>query len=183
MTEQLTCAACEIGVSWPGVEPVLPAVEERSLNSWTFREVPFLILWSKGKGHIIISWLPVLTCRGGVEGKGENWIYQSPNLFTSISSEAPRKCACSSNRNEHLSPCILPWRCSLSQPMPLYGRILLIILILNSSPVSATLWTCNLCCCCLATKSCPVLCDPMDSRLLCPPLSPGVCSNWCPLSQ
>ena len=98
MTEQLTCAACEIIVPWPGVEPVLPAVEERSLNSWTFREVPFLILWSKGKGHIIISWLPVLTCRGGVEGKGENWIYQSPNLFPSISSEAPRKCACSSNR-------------------------------------------------------------------------------------
>ena len=114
MTKQLTCAACEVLIPWPGVESVLPAVEEQSLNSWTFGEVPFLILWSKGKGYIIISWLPVLTCRGGAEGKGENWIYQSPNLFTSTSSEAPRKCTCSSNRNEHLSPCIVPWRCSLS---------------------------------------------------------------------
>ena len=76
MTEELTYAACEIIVPWPGVKSVLPAVEEQSLNSWTFREVPFLILWSKGKGCIIISWLPVLTCRGGAEGKGENWIYQ-----------------------------------------------------------------------------------------------------------
>ena len=38
---------------------------------------------------------------------------------------------------------------------------------------------------------CPTLCDPMDwhgvmpqhARFLCPPLSPGVCSNSCPLSQ
>ena len=34
-------------------------------------------------------------------------------------------------------------------------------------------------------KSCPTLCDSKElqyGRLLCPPLSPGVCSNSCPLS-
>ena len=39
---------------------------------------------------------------------------------------------------------------------------------------------------CSVTKSCLTLCDPhgpQHSRLLCPPLSPGVCSNSCPLSQ
>ena len=38
---------------------------------------------------------------------------------------------------------------------------------------------------CSVTKSCPILCDPVDlqhDRLLCPPLSPRVCSNSCPLS-
>ena len=33
------------------------------------------------------------------------------------------------------------------------------------------------------SQSCLTLCDPMDARLPCPPLSPGVCSNSCPLSQ
>ena len=38
--------------------------------------------------------------------------------------------------------------------------------------------------CCLVTKSCLILCDPMKlSRLPCPSLSPGVCSNSWPLSQ
>ena len=37
-------------------------------------------------------------------------------------------------------------------------------------------------CCCSLAKSCPTLCDPMDTRLLCLPPSPGVFSNWCPLS-
>ena len=34
-------------------------------------------------------------------------------------------------------------------------------------------------------QSCPTLCDPMvqHSRPLCPSPSPGVYSNWCPLSQ
>ena len=32
-------------------------------------------------------------------------------------------------------------------------------------------------------KSCPTFCDPMDVRLLCPPLSPGVYSNSCPGGQ
>ena len=38
--------------------------------------------------------------------------------------------------------------------------------------------------CCSVAKSHPILCDPTDchTRLLCPPLSPGVCSNSCPLS-
>ena len=40
---------------------------------------------------------------------------------------------------------------------------------------------------CLVTKSCLTLCDPMDcsthARLPCPSLSPGVCSNSCPLSR
>ena len=42
------------------------------------------------------------------------------------------------------------------------------------------------CCCCSVAKPCPALCDPMDygtPGLLCPPLSPGVCSNSHPLSQ
>ena len=41
-------------------------------------------------------------------------------------------------------------------------------------------------CCYSVTKSCPTLCDPMDCstlKLPCPSLSPGVCSNSCPLSQ
>ena len=39
------------------------------------------------------------------------------------------------------------------------------------------------CCCCSVTKSCPTLCNPMDTRLPCPPLSPRVCSNSCLLSR
>ena len=44
------------------------------------------------------------------------------------------------------------------------------------------------CCCCSVAKSCPTLCNPMNCstpsfRLLCPSLSPWVCSNSCPLSQ
>ena len=39
-------------------------------------------------------------------------------------------------------------------------------------------------CCCLIAKLCPALCDPMRrSTPGCPPLSPEVCSNSCPLSQ
>ena len=41
------------------------------------------------------------------------------------------------------------------------------------------------CCCCLVAKSCPTL-QPhglQNARLLCPPLSHGVCSNSCPLSR
>ena len=44
----------------------------------------------------------------------------------------------------------------------------------------------TLCCSCyLVTKSCLILCNPRElqhTRLLCPSLSPGVCSNSCPLS-
>ena len=36
--------------------------------------------------------------------------------------------------------------------------------------------------CCSVAKLCLTLCDPMGSRLLCPPLSPGLCSNSCLLS-
>ena len=32
--------ACGILVPWPGIEPVLPAVEGQSLNHWTARQVP-----------------------------------------------------------------------------------------------------------------------------------------------
>ena len=41
------------------------------------------------------------------------------------------------------------------------------------------------CCCYLVAKLCPTLCDPMDwgTRLPCPSLSPGVCSDSCLLSQ
>ena len=38
------------------------------------------------------------------------------------------------------------------------------------------------CCYCSARKSCLTLCHPMDNRLLYLSLSPGVCSNSCPLS-
>ena len=38
------------------------------------------------------------------------------------------------------------------------------------------------CCCCSDTKSCPTLCNPIDCKLLCPSLSPAVCSDSCPLS-
>ena len=38
-------------------------------------------------------------------------------------------------------------------------------------------------CCCSVTKSCPALCNPMHARLLCPPPSPGVCSNSSSLNQ
>ena len=40
--------------------------------------------------------------------------------------------------------------------------------------------------CWSVTQSCPTLCDPHGlqyARLPCPSLSPGVCSNSCPLSQ
>ena len=40
-------------------------------------------------------------------------------------------------------------------------------------------WSLNGCCCSVA-KLCPTLCN---TRLLCPSLSPGVCSDSCPLSQ
>ena len=40
--------------------------------------------------------------------------------------------------------------------------------------------------CCSVAQSCPTLCKPMDcssaARLPCPSLSPGVCSDSCPLS-
>ena len=45
------------------------------------------------------------------------------------------------------------------------------------------------CCYCSVTQLCLILCDPRDcKRFLCPPLSPGVCSNsrslswWCYLT-
>ena len=41
-------AACGILIPRPGIEPMPPAVEVRSLNHWTTREVP---------------WLPVFTCK------------------------------------------------------------------------------------------------------------------------
>ena len=37
--------------------------------------------------------------------------------------------------------------------------------------------------CCSFAKSYPTLFGPMDCRLPCPPPSPGVCSNSCPLTQ
>ena len=40
-------------------------------------------------------------------------------------------------------------------------------------------------CCSSVTELCPALCDAKElqhARLLCPPLSPGVCSDSCPLS-
>ena len=37
------CTACRILVPGPGIEPTPPAVEAWSLNSWTTREVLFLL--------------------------------------------------------------------------------------------------------------------------------------------
>ena len=41
-------------------------------------------------------------------------------------------------------------------------------------------------CCCSVAQSCPTLCDPIHglehTRLPCPSLSPGSCSNSCPLN-
>ena len=42
-------------------------------------------------------------------------------------------------------------------------------------------WT--VCCCYSVAQSFPNICDPMHTRLHCPPLSPGICSNSCPLSR
>ena len=49
-------------------------------------------------------------------------------------------------------------------------------------PLPATTYG-NSCCFCSVAQSCPTLCDPMDYKLPCPSLSPGVCSDSCPLSQ
>ena len=37
--------------------------------------------------------------------------------------------------------------------------------------------------CCSVTQSCLTFWDPMNCRLPCPSLSPGACSNSCPLSR
>ena len=49
-------------------------------------------------------------------------------------------------------------------------------------PLPATTYG-NSCCFCSVAQSCPTLCDPMDYKLPCPSLSPGVCSDSCPLSR
>ena len=36
--------------------------------------------------------------------------------------------------------------------------------------------------CCSVAKLCPALCNPVHARLSCPSLSPGLCSNSCPLT-
>ena len=44
----------------------------------------------------------------------------------------------------------------------------------------------NYYCCCPVTQLCLTLCDPhrlQHARVPCPSLSPGICSNSCPLSQ
>ena len=52
----------------------------------------------------------------------------------------------------------------------------------HANPILEGIWTYTSCCC-LVTKSRPNLCDRMDIKLLCPSLSPGVCSDSCPLSR
>ena len=52
--------------------------------------------------------------------------------------------------------------------------------------IIVSLWTNILSCHCSVAKSLPTLCDPhrlQHANLLCPPLSPGICSNSCALSQ
>ena len=57
----------------------------------------------------------------------------------------------------------------------------------SANPHSNAGETCpNVLCCCSVTKSCLVLCRPhglQHTRLPCPSVSQGVCSNSCPLSQ
>ena len=48
-------AAYRILVPQPGIEPVPPAVEARSLNHWTTREVPGMILNSQFVYHYLGS--------------------------------------------------------------------------------------------------------------------------------
>ena len=51
-----TCySACGILVPLRGIEPVLPAVEVRSFNHWTAREVPVLFLMRENECKIIIK--------------------------------------------------------------------------------------------------------------------------------
>ena len=52
-------------------------------------------------------------------------------------------------------------------------------------PLSCFLSFSECCCCCSVTQSCPILWphELQHTRLLCPSLSPRVCSNSCPLSQ
>ena len=53
-------------------------------------------------------------------------------------------------------------------------------------PPSPPTWSTQRICFCSVTKSFPTLCNPMKlqhSKLPCPLLSPGVCSDSCPLSQ
>ena len=42
------CIACSILVPWPGIKPSPPAMEALTLNLWTTREVPTLVIF---KGH------------------------------------------------------------------------------------------------------------------------------------
>ena len=73
----LGCAvAFRISVPGPGIEPVPPAVEVRSLNHWTTREVLEKSLFahdsskSTGLGHMAIS-EPIMEAQGR---KGSDWI-------------------------------------------------------------------------------------------------------------
>ena len=55
---------------------------------------------------------------------------------------------------------------------------------MRSFLLSACTWGSLNCCCCSVVKSCPTLFDPMDcSTSASFSLSPGACSNSCPLSQ
>ena len=38
--------ACGILAPWPGIEPMPPAVEERSPNHWTAKEVPVMAFFN-----------------------------------------------------------------------------------------------------------------------------------------
>ena len=51
------CTACGISVPWPGIEPVPPAVEARSLNHWTTREVPEKFLKEIKSATPVNTWM------------------------------------------------------------------------------------------------------------------------------
>ena len=48
--------ACRILVPWPGIEPAPPALEARSLNHWTTREVPYFIFWKIYPYTFYVEW-------------------------------------------------------------------------------------------------------------------------------
>ena len=72
-------------------------------------------------------------------------------------------------------------------PCPIFCVLLSWIFIFSQSDLIQSNLVIKSSCCCSATKSCLTLWDLMDwlqhARLLCLPLSPGVCRNSCPPSQ
>ena len=59
-------------VSWPGMEPMPPALEMQSLNHWTAREVPPMIFFYGDHIKCIYSW-PLNNARVGIAEPLHSW--------------------------------------------------------------------------------------------------------------